>query len=93
MLQNSSDKPNLIVPIWRIKDASLHTTVSEVEWTVLIEVNATMINLGLEMPVTTINLGLILDGDQSIVSQDDFELTLVNMRLEPADLEVHATYE
>jgi hypothetical protein len=45
------------------------------------------------MTVTTINLGLILDGDQSIVSQDDFELTLVNMRLEPADLEVNATYE
>ena len=93
MLQNSSDKPNLIVPIWRIKDASLHTIVSEVEWTVLIEVNATMINLGLEKTVTTINLGLILDGDQSIVSQGDFEHTLENIRLEPAHLEVNATYE
>ena len=56
-------------------------------------VNATMINLGLEMTVTTINLGLILDGDQSIVSQGDFEHTLENIRLEPAHLEVNATYE
>lgn len=52
-----------------------------------------MINLGLEMTVTTINLGLILDGDQSIIRQDDFEHTLENTRLEPAHLEVNATYE
>jgi hypothetical protein len=52
-----------------------------------------MINIGLETTVTTINLGLILDGDQSIVSQGDFEHTLENIRLEPAHLEVNATYE
>ena len=51
------------------------------------------INIGLETTVTTINLGLILDGDQSIVSQGDFEHTLENIRLEPAHLEVNATYE
>jgi len=52
-----------------------------------------MIHLGLGTTATTINLGLILDGDQSIVCQDTFEHTLVNIRLEPAHLEVNATYE